>query len=134
MLPVGEANDAGDAVRRTEPVRDVELLESEHARAARRQLIQRRAAHAADADDDHVIHAQSAQLYYCIRMKLIARMRLWSRRVAGRAHAQEPAAKVEPLHFHHVHLNSMDPAAAAAYYPKPFAQSATRRRSTGSRR
>ena len=34
--------------------------------------------------------------------------------------AQEPA-KVEPLHFHHVHLNSTDPAAAAAYYPKPFA-------------
>jgi len=33
---------------------------------------------------------------------------------------------VEPLHFHHVHVNSMDPAAAAAYYPKPFAQSATK--------
>jgi len=33
---------------------------------------------------------------------------------------------VEPLHFHHVHLNSVDPAAAAAYYPKPFAQSATK--------
>src|SRR2546423_8403673 len=41
------------------------------------------------------------------------------------AHAQE-AAKVEPLHFHHVHLNSVDPAAAAAYYPKPFALSATK--------
>jgi hypothetical protein len=39
--------------------------------------------------------------------------------------AQE-AAKVEPLHFHHVHLNSVDPAAAAAYYPKPFAISATK--------
>lgn len=33
-------------------------------------------------------------------------------------------ATVEPLHFHHVHLNSVDPKAAAAYYPKPFAQTA----------
>src|SRR5471030_2397309 len=41
-------------------------------------------------------------------------------------HAQEPPAKVEPLHFHHVHLNSTDPAAAAAYYPKPFPLSATK--------
>ena len=40
--------------------------------------------------------------------------------------AQEPAANVEPLHFHHIHLNSTDPAAAAAYYPKPFALSATK--------
>ena len=32
---------------------------------------------------------------------------------------------IEPLHFHHVHLNSVDPKAAAAYYPKPFALSAT---------
>ena len=38
-------------------------------------------------------------------------------------HAQAPA--IEPLHFHHVHLNSVDPKAAAAYYPKPFALSAT---------
>jgi hypothetical protein len=41
---------------------------------------------------------------------------------APRAQAQ-PAA-VEPLHFHHVHLNSVDPNAAAAYYPKAFAKSA----------
>ena len=40
--------------------------------------------------------------------------------------AQAPAANVEPLHFHHVHLNSTDPATAAAYYPKPFALSATK--------
>ena len=40
--------------------------------------------------------------------------------------AQEAPAKVEPLHFHHMHLNSTDPAAAAAYYPKPFALSATK--------
>jgi hypothetical protein len=58
-------------------------------------------------------------------MKLIARI-AWLVSVAGlAAHAQD-AAKVEPLHFHHVHLNSTDPAAAAAYYPKPFAQSATK--------
>ena len=31
---------------------------------------------------------------------------------------------IEPLHFHHVHLNSVDPKAAAAYYPKPFAKTA----------
>jgi hypothetical protein len=41
------------------------------------------------------------------------------------ARAQErPASAIEPLRFHHVHLNSVDPAAAAAYYPKPFAASA----------
>src|SRR5687767_12046186 len=40
--------------------------------------------------------------------------------------AQGPAAAVEPLHFHHVHLNSMDPNAAAEYYPKPFALSASK--------
>lgn len=38
--------------------------------------------------------------------------------------AQAPAA-TETLHFHHVHLNSVNPAAAAAYYAKPFAKSAT---------
>lgn len=32
---------------------------------------------------------------------------------------------IEPLHFHHVHLNSVDPKAAAAYYPKPFTSAAT---------
>lgn len=42
--------------------------------------------------------------------------------VVAAARAQ---AAVEPLHFHHVHLNSVDPKAAAAYYPKPFALSAT---------
>jgi hypothetical protein len=39
-------------------------------------------------------------------------------------HAQAPA--FEPLKFHHVHLNSVDPEAAAAYYPKPFAKTATK--------
>ncbi|MBZ5558939.1 MAG: VOC family protein [Acidobacteriia bacterium] len=43
------------------------------------------------------------------------------------AHAQAPAktpGNIEPLHFHHIHLNSVDPKAAAAYYPKPFALTA----------
>jgi hypothetical protein len=41
-------------------------------------------------------------------------------------HAQDAAPVVEPLHFHHVHLNSMNPAAAAEYYTKPFAKSASK--------
>src|SRR5437762_11269938 len=45
--------------------------------------------------------------------------------VLSAAVAVQPSA-VEPLRFHHVHLNSVNPAAAADYYPKPFAQSATR--------
>ncbi len=42
------------------------------------------------------------------------------------AEAQAPVSTVEPLHFHHVHLNSVDQKAAAEYYPKPFALSATK--------
>jgi hypothetical protein len=43
------------------------------------------------------------------------------------AQGQAPAsAAIEPLHFHHVHLNSMDPKAAADYYLKPFAASTSR--------
>jgi len=40
--------------------------------------------------------------------------------------AQSPATSIEPLHFHHVHLNSVNPKAAAEYYPKAFALSATK--------
>jgi Glyoxalase/Bleomycin resistance protein/Dioxygenase superfamily len=43
----------------------------------------------------------------------------------SRIAAQEPSA-AEPMRFHHVHLNSVDPVGAAAYYPKPFPQSAAR--------
>jgi catechol 2,3-dioxygenase-like lactoylglutathione lyase family enzyme len=35
-------------------------------------------------------------------------------------HTQQSAPAVAPAHFHHVHLNSVNPAAAAAYYSKPF--------------
>ena len=45
--------------------------------------------------------------------------------------AQAPAAAPEQLHFHHVHLNSTAPAAAAAYYPKPFAKTATQTKFNG---
>ncbi|OFW14337.1 MAG: hypothetical protein A3F70_17060 [Acidobacteria bacterium RIFCSPLOWO2_12_FULL_67_14] len=37
--------------------------------------------------------------------------------------AQEGA--IEPMHVHHVHLNSVDPKAAAAYYPRAFPVSAS---------
>jgi hypothetical protein len=60
-----------------------------------------------------------------MRMKLTVRIGLVIASVLAAApRAQQPAAAVEPLHFHHVHLNSTDPKAAAAYYPKPFALSA----------
>jgi hypothetical protein len=39
---------------------------------------------------------------------------------------QDRSSAVQPMHFHHVHLNSVNPTAAADYYPKPFALSATR--------
>ncbi|MBI4888331.1 MAG: hypothetical protein HY824_14650 [Acidobacteria bacterium] len=38
--------------------------------------------------------------------------------------AQAPPA-VAPMHVHHVHLNSVNPKAAAAYYPRPFPASAS---------
>src|SRR5205823_11165847 len=56
MFPVREADDAALTVRRSELVRDVELFERQHARAARGQMIGGRAAHAADTDDDDVMH------------------------------------------------------------------------------
>ena len=60
-------------------------------------------------------------------MKLITRTVLVVASLIAFLSAQEQApASIEQLHFHHVHLNSMDPAAAAAYYPKPFAKSATK--------
>jgi glyoxalase/bleomycin resistance protein/dioxygenase superfamily protein len=38
--------------------------------------------------------------------------------------AQSPPS-IKPMHVHHVHLNSVNPKAAAAYYPKPFPTSAS---------
>src|SRR5689334_6662339 len=54
-----------------------------------------------------------------------ARTSLRAQAPAAAAPAQA-ASTIEPLHFHHVHLNSMDPKAAAEYYPKAFAKSATK--------
>ncbi len=45
---------------------------------------------------------------------------------SGPAMAQAPAPAIEPLAFHHVHLNSVNPSAAADYYVKAFAKSTTR--------
>ena len=39
--------------------------------------------------------------------------------------AQRPP-NIAPMHVHHVHLNSLNPAAAAAYYPKAFPISANK--------
>jgi len=36
------------------------------------------------------------------------------------AHTQQPAAPVPPSHFHHIHLNSLNPSAAVDYYVKAF--------------
>src|SRR3954453_4364749 len=58
-----------------------------------------------------------------MRMKSMARIVVIAALGLSAPRAQEPA-KIEPLHFHHIHLNSTDPKAAAAYYPKPFALSA----------
>jgi len=41
-------------------------------------------------------------------------------------HVLAQAPKIAPMHVHHVHLSSVNPAAAAAYYPKPFAATATK--------
>ena len=50
-------------------------------------------------------------------MKLIARI-AWLVLLAGvAAHAQD-AARIEPLHFHHVHLNSVDPDGGGGVLPE----------------
>jgi hypothetical protein len=43
-----------------------------------------------------------------------------------RAQDRPAPSTLEPIRFHHVHLNSVDPSAAAEYYPKPFAESASK--------
>jgi Glyoxalase/Bleomycin resistance protein/Dioxygenase superfamily len=57
-------------------------------------------------------------------MNLISRTAVLASLAVLAGQAQERPAGVEPMHFHHVHLNSVNPAAAAEYYPKPFAESA----------
>ena len=49
-------------------------------------------------------------------MKLIVRIALvFAAAGVAAPHAQEAQAKVEPLHFHHMYLNSTDPKTAAAW-------------------
>src|SRR5215471_9023249 len=60
-----------------------------------------------------------------MRMKLTTFLAVVVATVALAVPRAQDAPKVEALHFHHIHLNSTDPKAAAAYYPKPFALSAT---------
>ena len=55
MLEVGEPDDPGEPVRGALLVRHVETLEPEDALAAPGKVIQRRAAHASDPDDDNVV-------------------------------------------------------------------------------
>jgi len=55
MLEVREADDPRQPVRRAVLVQEVEALEAEHALPAARKVVERRAPHAADADDDHVV-------------------------------------------------------------------------------
>jgi hypothetical protein len=59
-------------------------------------------------------------------MNLIARTAFLASLVVLAGRAQERPAVFEPMHFHHVHLNSVNPTAAAEYYPKPFAESASK--------
>jgi hypothetical protein len=51
---ISQSDDSRDAVRRAKIVTDVELLDAQHAGAALRDVVGRRAAHSADPDDDRV--------------------------------------------------------------------------------
>ncbi len=55
MLEVGEPDDAGEPVRRALVVEHVEALEPEHALPAAGEVVERRAPHSADTDDDDVV-------------------------------------------------------------------------------
>ncbi|MBI4478186.1 MAG: VOC family protein [Acidobacteria bacterium] len=48
-----------------------------------------------------------------------------STRTHSAGQGQDQPARVEKVRFHHVHLNSVNPTAAAEYYPKAFPASAT---------
>ena len=49
----------------------------------------------------------------------------WQGQPTAEPRASGPPS-TEAIRFHHVHLNSVNPTAAAEYYPKPFALSATK--------
>ena len=63
-----------------------------------------------------------------MRSRFIGSMVLWLAILTATyrpVFAQAPTA-IAPMHFHHVHLNSVNPSAAAEYYPKAFPISATK--------
>ena len=55
MLEVREADDPREPVRRAVLVQEVEALEPEHALPAAGEVVERRAPHPADSDDDDVV-------------------------------------------------------------------------------
>ncbi len=55
VLEVRLADDPGEPVRRAALVRNLEALEPEHALPAAGEVVERRAPHAADSDDDDVV-------------------------------------------------------------------------------
>jgi hypothetical protein len=55
MFPVGEPDDAGEPVRGAVLVDQVEALQSQHPKAPAREVIERGAPHAAEAEDDDVV-------------------------------------------------------------------------------
>ena len=58
---------------------------------------------------------------------LLAAFSLQHRAVlAQRPNATPQSPAIAPMHFHHVHLNSVDPKAAADYYPRPYPATTTR--------
>jgi hypothetical protein len=59
MLEVRLPDDPRQPVRRTALVRDLEPLDAEHALSATREVEEGSAAHAADADHDHVVALHS---------------------------------------------------------------------------
>src|SRR5687767_2278851 len=54
VLEIRQANHARKAVAAALAVRNVELLEAQHAHTATREVITRGRAHRADANDDHI--------------------------------------------------------------------------------
>ena len=62
VLEVREADDPREAVGRALVVEDVEALEPEHALSAAGEVVERRASHPADSDDDDVVPLHEAIL------------------------------------------------------------------------
>jgi len=59
-----------------------------------------------------------------LRGEEVDRNALRAKFLAGAGTVAQSRSKITPMHVHHVHLNSVNPKAAAEYYPKPFSASA----------